>query len=121
MGRPEAAVEENPFTDVTPNHYYYQAAMWAYEYGLVEGDVFGAAALCSRSMAVSYLWRLAGSPMGHLAHFADVPWDAPYSWAVAWAVDAGVTSGSGGTYFAPQEICSRGQIVTFLYRYLSRD
>ncbi len=121
MGRPEAAGGENPFTDVTPNHYYYQAAMWAYEYGLVEGDVFGAAALCSRSMAVSYLWRLAGSPMGHLAHFADVPWDAPYSWAVAWAVDAGVTSGSGGTYFAPQEICSRGQIVTFLYRYLSRD
>lgn len=117
-GRPEPSVE-NPFTDVTASHYYYQAALWAYENGLVEGDVFGASELCSRSMAVTYLWRLDGAPLGAVPVFVDIPWDAPYVQAVAWAVRTGVTSGSGGSNFAPLEICSRSQIVTFLYRYLA--
>ena len=117
-GRPEPSVE-NPFTDVTASHYYYQAALWAYENGLVEGDVFGASELCSRSMAVTYLWRLDGAPLGAVPVFVDIPWDAPYVQAVAWAVRTGVTSGSGGSNFAPLEICSRSQIVTFLHRYMA--
>lgn len=118
VGRPEPSVD-NPFVDVTPNHYYYQAALWAYEYGMVEGDVFGAAELCSRSRAVTCLWRLAGSPIGNVAFFSDVPLDAGYAQAVAWAVARGITDGNGGGTFSPDGICSRGQIVTFLYRYLA--
>lgn len=120
VGRPEPSVE-NPFTDVTPNHYYYQAALWAYENGMVEGGVFGAAELCSRSRAVTYLWRLAGSPAGNVAVFADVDQQAEYAQAVAWAVAKGVTAGSGEGMFSPGEICSRGQIVTFLHRYLTGE
>lgn len=118
VGRPEAKAE-NPFTDVTPNHYYYQAALWAYENGMVEGGVFGAAEPCTRSMAVTYLWRLAGSPEGGTALFSDVPPQAEYAQAVAWAVAKGVTAGSGQGTFHPGGICSRGEIVTFLHRYLT--
>ena len=117
VGRPEA-VGENPFIDVTPNHYYYQAALWAYECGMVEGGVFGAAELCTRGQAVTYLWRLDGSPVGDIAFFLDVEPDAAYSQAVSWAVARGITAGSGGGAFSPDGICSRSQIVTFLYRYL---
>lgn len=121
MGRPEPAEEENPFTDVSATNYYYQAALWAYENGVVSGDVFGAAELCSRGMAVAYLWRLAGSPGGYLPVFADVSPDAVYAQAVSWAVLEGITGGSGGGAFSPDEICSRGQIVTFLHRFLVKE
>lgn len=118
MGRPEPAVE-NPFTDVSANHYYYQAALWAYENGLVDGSAFNAAELCSRGRAVTYLWRLEGRPAGRApVFFVDVDPDAVYAEAVVWAVEAGVSGGSGGGMFSPDKICSRGQIVTFLYRYL---
>ena len=116
-GRPESEAE-NPFTDVTANHYYYQAALWAYKCGMVEGGVFGASKLCTRSQAVTYLWRLDGCPAGSSAFFLDVAPDAAYNQAVAWAVIRGITDGSGGGAFSPDGICSRGQIVTFLYRYL---
>lgn len=121
MGRPEPSEEENPFTDVSATNYYYQAALWAYENGIVSGDVFGAAELCSRGMAVTYLWRLAGSPEGYPPVFADVSADAVCAQAVSWAVFEGVTGGSGGGAFSPDEICSRGQIVTFLHRFLVKE
>ena len=121
VGRPEPEREENPFTDVSASHYYYQAALWAYENGIVSGDVFGAAELCSRGMAVTYLWRLAGSPGGYFPVFADVDMDAVYAQAVSWALSEDITGGNGGGFFSPDEICSRGQIVTFLYRYLVED
>ncbi len=120
MGRPEPAIE-NPFSDVSANHYYYQAALWAYENDLVSGDVFSAAGLCSRGMAVTYLWRMEGCPFGSAPAFTDVSEDAEYAQAVAWAVEAGITDGSGDGTFSPDEICSRGQIVTFLYRYLVKE
>lgn len=119
LGRPEPSEEENPFTDVSATNYYYQAALWAYENGVVSGGVFGAAELCSRGMAVTYLWRLAGSPEGYPPVFADVSPDEDCAQAVSWAVCEGVTGGSGGGVFSPGEICSRGQIVTFLYRFLA--
>lgn len=121
MGRPEPAEDENPFTDVSATNYYYQAALWAYENGIVSGDVFGAAELCSRGMAVTYLWRLAGSPEGYLPVFADVSPDAVYAQAVSWAVFEDITGGSGGGAFSPDEICNRGQIVTFLHRFLVKE
>lgn len=117
MGRPEPE-GENPFTDVSATNYYYQAALWAYENDIVSGGVFGAAELCSRGMAVTYLWRLAGGPGGYLPVFADVDPDAVYAQAVSWAVSENITGGNGGGAFSPDDICSRGQIVTFLYRFL---
>lgn len=121
MGRPEPAIK-NPFTDVSANHYYYQAALWAYENGLVYGNAFNAAELCSRSRAVTYLWRLEGCPVEHApVSFVDVNPSAGYAQSVIWAAEAGISGGSGGGTFSPDEICSRGQIVTFLYRYLVKE
>lgn len=120
VGRPEPIVE-NPFTDVSPSNYYYQAALWAYENGMVDGETFGAAELCSRAMAVAYLWYAADCPMGDIAAFADVDAEAEYAQAVAWAVAEGITAGSGDGLFSPDAVCSRGQIVTFLFRFLVEE
>ena len=116
-GRLEPQIE-NPFEDVSPNHYYYQAALWAYENGLVEGDVFAAAEPCTRAMVVTYLWSLEGRPFLLTDVFSDVPLEAEYAQAVAWGVSRGITEGDDSGRFNPDSICSRGQIVTFLYRYI---
>ena len=57
-----APTGSNPFTDVSEEDYYYQAALWAYENGLVEGDTFGGSTPCTRAATVTYLWKLAGEP-----------------------------------------------------------
>jgi len=116
-GRPEAQIA-NPFEDVSPNHYYYQAALWAYENGLVSGNIFGAAEPCTRSVVLTYLWTLEGRPPMLTDVFADVPADAVYAQAVAWGVSRGITEGNDSGLFDPDGICSRGQIVTFLHRYM---
>lgn len=68
-------------------------------------------------MAVAYLWKAAGSPApSKAASFADVPAGADYADAVSWALEKGVTNGTGGNTFSPGNACIRGQIVTFLYR-----
>jgi len=115
-GQPEPAAA-NPFTDVTQSNYYYKAALWASEQRLVSGSVFGADAPCTRAMAVTYLWTLAGKPAPEKgASFTDVAADAAYAKAVAWAVEKGITSGKTADTFAPDATCTRGQIATFLYR-----
>lgn len=75
-------------------------------------------AACTRSMAMLYIWQAAGSPETEAeASFTDVDKDADYIAAVAWAVEKGITSGTGdGTTFEPEKTCTRGQIVTFLHR-----
>ena len=102
-----------------PSQYYYQAALWAYENGLAKGGVFAAAAPCTRAMVVTYLWNMDGRPYGQTDLFADVPPEAEYAQAVAWAVEHGITEGNDSGLFEPDSICSRGQIVTFLYRYMA--
>jgi len=115
-GSPEPA-GDNPFTDVSPKNFYYKAALWAEEKGLVSGPVFAANADCTRAMTVEYLWKAAGCPAAAKpANFTDVPSGASYAPAVAWAVENGITSGTGGGKFSPNAICTRGQIVTFLHR-----
>ena len=116
-GQPEP-MSGNPFENVSPNHYYYQAALWAYENGLVDGGTFSAAEPCTRAMVVTYLWSMDGRPFALTDVFADVPPDAAYAQAVAWAVERGITEGNDDGLFEPDGICSRGQIVTFLYRYM---
>jgi len=107
----------NPYNDVSHNDYYYKAALWAYEKGLVSEVPFSGGTPCTRSMAVSYLWEAAGRPsVANTNRFSDVSSSAAYSQAVAWAVASGVTSGTSDNTFSPNSICTRGQIVTFLYR-----
>ena len=96
--------------------WYADAANWALEQGLTEA--FTAADPATRADTVTYLWKLAGSPAADPAAFSDVPAGADYAQAVAWAVAEGVTSGTGGNAFSPDAACTRGQIVTFLYRAL---
>lgn len=116
VGSP-AAETENPFSDVTTDDYYYDAAIWAYEMGMVEGDAFEGNTPCTRASTVVYLWKNADAPeVQDMAAFEDVDENADYSMAVAWAVENEVTSGVSETEFAPDTICSRGQIVTFLKR-----
>jgi len=117
MGSPEPKGEGH-FRNVGMGAYYYKAAVWAAEEGLVPGDLFDAYSDCTRSSTVTYLWKLAGSPKGSSSAFTDVPADADYAQAVAWAVENGITSGTGNNIFSPDTTCTRGQIVTFLYRAL---
>lgn len=112
---PEPTIN-NPFSDVAESSYYYKAALWAYEKGLVSGSVFGANAPCTRSITVVYLWKLAGSPATDGNSFTDIPSGADYSVAVSWAVSKGITSGTDNNTFSPDSTCTRGQIATFLYR-----
>lgn len=115
-GQPEPSAA-NPFTDVTQSNYYYKAALWAVEQGLVFGSVLGASAPCTRAMTMTYLWTLGGKPAAQKsAAYTDVATDAAYAKAVAWAVEKGITSGKTANTFAPADTCTRGQIATFLYR-----
>lgn len=114
-GSPKPA-GENPFGDVKPGDWFADAAAWAKENGMVSGDTFGPNAPCTRSMAVTYLWKAAGSPEAKAASFTDVPASADYAKAVNWAVEQGVTDGTSAATFSPDTVCTRGHIVTFLYR-----
>lgn len=110
-----------PFGDVTENDYYYEAAKWAAEKGMVETDNFDGNTPCTRASTVVYMWQAKDEPTAdtELASFDDVSENAAYAEAVAWAVENGVTSGTSATTFSPDDICSRGQIVTFLNRALA--
>lgn len=101
----------NPFTDVKEGAYYEKAATWAAEQGMVSGTEFKPNDPCTRLMAIEFMWKQAGSPEASETVFTDVSSDA-----VDWAVETGVTSGTSDTTFSPDQICTRGQIVTFLYR-----
>lgn len=107
----------NPFSDVKDSDYYYDAAIWAFENDMVKGSTFDADTPCTRASTVLYLWKYNGSPvLGSLSQFADVAEDAEYADAVSWAVYCDITTGVSDSEFAPDMVCSRGQIVTFLYR-----
>lgn len=99
------------FTDVDQNMYYARAVAWAAEKGMADGARFNPDAPCTREMAVEFMWKYAGSPDAAKANFADVSAEA-----VDWAVAGGITSGTSATTFSPDQTCTRGQIVTFLYR-----
>jgi hypothetical protein len=107
----------NSFTNVSASAYYYDAARWAKEMNMASGTTLNPDQPCTRASTVWFLWKAAGSPaVSTSASFADVPASSDYATAVAWAVENGVTSGTGNDCFSPDAICSRGQIVTFLYR-----
>lgn len=109
----------NPFTDVSADAYYYDAVLWAVKEGITSGTsatTFSPDATVTRAQTVTFLYRAAGAPAVTGGSFADVAADVYYADAVAWAVKEGVTSGTGGNNFSPDAPCTRGQIVTFMYR-----
>jgi len=120
-GEPAPKSSENPFKDVAEGQYYYDAVLWAVENGITTGlsaDSFGPNANCNRGQIVTFLWRAKGEPAPESSAnpFADVAETQYYYDAVLWAVEEGITTGMSAASFAPGSTCTRGQIVTFLYR-----
>lgn len=115
------AKSENPFTDVPSGAYYEDAVIWAVNNGITGGTsatTFAPDGFCTRAQAVTFLWRAAGSPTPKSA--ADALYGRScgsyYYDAVLWAIESGITKGTSDTTFSPNANCSRGQIVTFLWR-----
>ena len=120
-GKPAPTDKTNPFDDVKEGQYSYDAVLWAAEKGVTAGTgpkTFRPEDTCTRGQIVTFLWRFQGSPdpASPNTAFTDVPETAYYAKAVAWAVENGVTKGKSATRFAPGDVCTRAQIVTFLFR-----
>lgn len=107
---------ENPFKDITQTDYYYQAALWAYEKELVSGSEFSPSLPCTRGQTILLFYLLAGSPQAAFSAFEDVALDSAYSRPISWAVEQGSTGGKSNSCFAPDETCTRGEFIAFLYR-----
>ena len=123
MGSPEPATTTCPFTDVKTTGYYYKAVLWAVENEITSGvsaTKFGTNDPCTRAQVVTFLWRTDGrpEPVSSTCPFTDLKVGASYYKAVLWAVENGITTGTTATTFTPGKTCTRGQIVTFLYRYV---
>lgn len=119
-GSPKVENGKNPFTDVQADAYYYDAVLWAVEKSVTSGTsatTFSPDATVTRGQTVTFLYRNAGSPeVSGTMPFTDVEADAYYAKAVQWAVQQKITTGTSETTFSPMSDCTRGQIVTFLYR-----
>ena len=120
-GSPAPTTTVNPFFDVESGKYFYNAVLWAVEHGITAGvdpTHFKPDDPCTRGQVVTFLWRTAGTPQPGSSGcaFTDVASNAYYYKAMLWAVEKGVTNGMNATSFAPGATCTRGQIVTFLYR-----
>ena len=120
-GCPEPTSTENPFADVSGSAYYYKAVLWAKETGVTAGtsaDKFSPGNGCTRAQVVTFLWRAEGepAPISTSNPFTDVAADKYYTNAVLWAVEKEITKGTAADQFSPNATCTRGQIVTFLYR-----
>ena len=119
-GCPAPALAENPFADVKPTDYCYDAVLWAVQTGVAKGtsaSTFSPDAACTRGQIVTFLYRAAGSPSGYAnSGYTDVPETSYCAAPVAWAVALRVTSGTSAITFSPDALCTRAQIVTFLYR-----
>lgn len=126
-GSPEPTVTRNPFTDVNSvrDASYYKAILWASQKGITAGTnatTFSPYQECTRSQIVTFLYRYAGKPSDYYSNpFKDVSSvnEASYYNAILWAVGKGITQGTSTTTFSPYASCTRGEAVTFLYRYVN--
>ena len=114
------SVETKSFDDVIPGTFYYDAVMWAVKNNITKGtgaSTFSPGDGCTRFQIVTFLWRACGCPTAATAaSFSDVSPSDSFCEAVRWAVERGITKGTGGSSFSPYATCTRAQIVTFLYR-----
>lgn len=111
----------NPFIDVSAEDYFYTAVLWAVENGITSGvneKEFGPNQTCTRAQIVTFLWQFKDAPVpaNPTPGFSDVDAGAYYAAPVAWALENEVTAGIGGSRFAPEQTCTRGQVVTFLFK-----
>ena len=125
-GCPETTTITSPFTDVPDGKYYTKAALWAAEKGITCGTsatTFTPNRICTRAEVVTFLYRFAGSPeVGDVENpFTDVPEGKFYTKPVLWAVEQKVTAGTSKTTFSPKKDCTRGEVVTLLYRYMGEE
>ena len=124
-GCPEPTITKNPFTDVKASDYFYKAVLWAVEKEITAGTsktTFSPNDTVTRAQTVTFLWRAEGKPAVKTANpFKDVPTGQYYMDAVLWAVKNEITAGTSATTFSPNNPCTRAQIVTFLYRDLSKE
>ena len=111
----------NPFTDVKEKAYYYEPVLWAVANGITTGTsktAFSPDMECSRAQMAAFLCRMAdGKAESDENAFIDVKADAYYADSVQWAVENGITKGTSSNNYSPDATCTRGQMVTFLYRY----
>ncbi len=118
-GKPTVSTNVS-FSDVQPGAFYYEAVKWAVANGIttgVGGNRFAPNDSCTRGQVVTFLHRAENSPsVSSVSSFTDVPATAFYYNAVNWAVANGITNGTGNGRFSPNDTCTRGQVVTFLYR-----
>ena len=119
-GSPMPKNTVNPFEDLNPEAYYYNAMLWAVENGITGGTTATTCEPdlpCTRAQAITLLWRAAGSPVVNgNSDFLDVAADAYYADAVAWAEQNGITDGVGNGWFGINQVCTRAQIIMFLYQ-----
>lgn len=117
----ESSSDDNPFADIKASDYFYDAVIKANKNGIANGtddSHFGPHISCTRAQAVTFMWRAAGSPSPKSTSmpFTDVLKGSYYYDAVLWAVENGITKGVTDTLFDPDGKCTRGQIVTFMWR-----
>lgn len=117
-GSPEPKYQ-NFYVDIKESDYFYKAALWARENRIhvPSDEYFRPNTPCTRASTVEYFWRLAGAKLVERVPFSDIDRGSVLENAVSWAVRNGITAGTGGTGFTPSTVCTRAQIVTFLYRY----
>ncbi len=118
-GSPEPKTMEAEYADVTKTDaYYYKAVQWAAEMGMEESGTFAPDKTCTRGQAMYFIWKAnnSGTSAGSVPSFKDLSRDSLYYDAVLWAVAKGVTTGKTADIFGPDDPCTRGHIVTFLYR-----
>ena len=125
-GSPEPTTTENPFSDVRSKDYFYKAVLWAVENNITQGTGKGKFSPdngCTRGQVATFLWRTQGNPVPTTSEnpFSDVEEGSYYYNAVLWAVENNITQGTGKGKFSPDNSCTRGQIVTFLYRTLAQE
>ncbi|MGN0755624.1 S-layer homology domain-containing protein [Treponema sp.] len=108
---------KNPFKDVKPSDTFYNAALWAYKNGFLEGNTFNGNAPCTRGDALEILWKCSGSmEMIAIDNFTDVPRSSKYQQPVSWAYYGAIAKPTTKTTFEPESVCTKGQIVTFIYQ-----
>ena len=122
-GKPEPKnASKSPFKDVTKSHPHYKAILWAAQKGITKGysdGTFGVNKTCTRGHIMTFVWRFKGQPAPKTvakSPFTDVPKNHPYYKAILWGSQKKVTNGMGDGTYGIDLNCTRGQIVTFLYR-----
>ena len=123
VGCPAVENAQNPFKDVKDGQWYTDAVLWAVENGITNGTsatTFSPNDKVTRAQTVTFLYRAAnGTPVDASNPFKDVKAGQWYTDAVLWAVANGITNGTTPSTFEPNTVCTRGQIVTFLYRFIN--